>query len=145
EVGEGEDRFVYAARFLEGVSPQLERGAVVLLDERREVGRRRLVISAQHRRACRLQRRRSRQQGRRIDLRQAAEFAFGLFGAPAFLQSLAAIVKRVIAEGGQTRDVLVGEERRGGREIFRLRTHIAAQETRQRRFLGPGKGILHAL
>src|SRR5262249_57716789 len=107
EVGEGEDRFVYAARFLEGVSPQLERGAVVLLDERREVGRRRLVIPAQHRRACRLQRRRSRQQGRRVGSRQAAEFSFGLFGAPAFLQRLAAIVKRVIAEGGAPSNCLV--------------------------------------
>jgi len=73
-----------------------------------------------------LQRRRSRQQRRRVILRQAAEFAFGLDRVPTLLQRLAAIVKRVIADRGQPRDVLVGEKVRRRGEIFRLKTQIAA-------------------
>lgn len=64
---------------------------------------------------------------------------------PAFLQCLAAIIKRVIANRSQARDVLVGQKIRGGREIFRLKSQVTAQETGQRRFSGSGKRIFHAL
>ena len=130
---------------LERVGLELERRAVVLLEERRERVDRGLVGAARERGLRGLERRVTREQGGRVSLGDALELALGLLGAGGAGERLGAVEGRVIAEARHAGERRIAEQRDGRRVVPGLEAQVPAREAGESGLLGAGEGTLDAV